>query len=103
MGLFYFGLANAGVVWWGVQAWDRNSWAVFLGLGIGKTIGMAAFTLIGYLLMKWTPQGAVLPDDEMSGAQNSPKGAKPHSTSPAKLRDCFKNRLVSLAWRRSRS
>lgn len=47
-GLFFFGLCNAGVVWWGVSAWDANSTAVFLGLGIGKVIGITLFTVIAY-------------------------------------------------------
>ncbi len=67
MGLFYFGLANAGVVWWGSAAWDQNSWAVFVGLGAGKTLGICVFTVVGYLLLRCTTRGASLPVDTESG------------------------------------
>ncbi len=69
MGLFYFGLANAGVAWWGSAAWDQNSWAVFLGLGIGKLLGITAFTVIGFLLLKLVGRQVALPVDEESGEQ----------------------------------
>jgi NhaA family Na+:H+ antiporter len=67
MGLFYFGLANAGVAWWGSAAWDRNSWAVFLGLGIGKTLGITAATIFGFLLLKLVGRQVALPVDDESG------------------------------------
>lgn len=51
IGLFYFGLANAGVAWIGESIWDQNSTAVFLGLGIGKTIGISLFTICGFALL----------------------------------------------------
>ncbi len=51
MGLFFFGLANAGVQWYGVPAWDANSTAVFLGLGIGKLVGITLLTVAGYLVL----------------------------------------------------
>ena len=66
-GLFFFGLANAGVAWWGSSAWDQNSWAVFLGLGIGKTVGIVAFTVIGYLLLRLTPWEPSLPENPATG------------------------------------
>jgi NhaA family Na+:H+ antiporter len=71
IGLFYFGLSNAGVLWWGSQAWDQNSWAVFLGLGFGKTIGVSAFTVLGFLLLKLARQPAALPANPESGQQLS--------------------------------
>jgi NhaA family Na+:H+ antiporter len=63
-GLFYFGLANAGVLWWGSPAWDRNSWAVFLGLGLGKTVGITLFVVIGFSLLKLVRGEASLPRNE---------------------------------------
>lgn len=51
-GLFFFGLANAGVPWIGSSAWDMNSWAVFLGLGIGKTLGISGMMVVGYPLLR---------------------------------------------------
>lgn len=69
MGLFYFGLANAGVAWWGSAAWDQNSWAVFLGLGVGKTVGIAGATVLGYTLLKLLGTGITLPVDHESGEQ----------------------------------
>lgn len=52
VGLFFFGLANAGVAWLGQSAWSQDSWAVFLGLGIGKTVGITLFTLVGVLVFR---------------------------------------------------
>lgn len=52
VGLFSFGLANAGVVWIGESTWNQDSWAVFLGLGIGKTLGITLFTAIGCFLLR---------------------------------------------------
>ena len=69
IGLFYFGLANAGVLWWGSQAWDQNSWAVFLGLGLGKTIGVSAFTVLAFVLLKLARRPVSLPADAQSGQQ----------------------------------
>lgn len=51
-GLFFFGLAAAGVAWLGTGAWDRDSWAVFLGLGIGKLIGICLFTVVGFCILR---------------------------------------------------
>jgi len=51
-GLFFFGLANAGVAWYGSNAWNQNSWAVFLGLGIGKTLGIGVMTALGYVFVR---------------------------------------------------
>ena len=61
IGLFFFGLANAGVAWAGSSVWDQNSWAVFLGLGIGKTVGIITMTIIGYSLMRTVGGRAELP------------------------------------------
>ncbi len=69
VGLFFFGLANAGVAWWGTGAWDQNSLAVFLGLGIGKTLGISALTVVGYLLLKLTHARASLPANAETGEQ----------------------------------
>jgi Na+/H+ antiporter NhaA len=66
-GLFYFGLANAGVLWWGGPAWDRNAWAVFLGLGVGKTLGIALFAVIGFSLLQLPRGEASLPRNEETG------------------------------------
>ena len=52
VGLFAFGLANAGVVWIGEPAWNQDSWAVFLGLGIGKTVGITLFTIVGCVVLR---------------------------------------------------
>jgi len=52
VGLFSFGLANAGVVWIGESTWNQDSWAVFLGLGIGKTLGITLFTIVGCFILK---------------------------------------------------
>jgi len=52
VGLFTFGLANAGVVWIGESAWNQDSWAVFLGLGIGKTVGITLFTIVGCVVLR---------------------------------------------------
>ena len=52
IGLFYFGLANAGVAWLGTGAWNQNSMAVFLGLGIGKLVGITFFTVVGFVALK---------------------------------------------------
>lgn len=60
-GLFFFGLANAGVAWLGESTWSRDSWAVFLGLGVGKTIGITLLTVIGYVMLKWVRLGQELP------------------------------------------
>ena len=67
VGLFYFGLANAGVAWWGTGAWDQNSTAVFLGLGLGKTLGITAMTVLGFLLLKLTRGTASLPTNAETG------------------------------------
>lgn len=66
-GLFFFGLANAGVVWWGETIWDQNSWAVFLGLGLGKTLGISLCTILGFVGLKIVRGRAELPVDESSG------------------------------------
>ncbi len=52
VGLFAFGLANAGVVWVGESAWNQDSWAVFLGLGLGKTVGITLFTALGCFIFR---------------------------------------------------
>lgn len=62
IGLFSFGLANAGVVWIGESTWNQDSWAVFLGLGIGKILGITLFTTMGCVLMRLR-----LPVDTKSG------------------------------------
>jgi len=67
VGLFFFGLANAGVAWWGTGAWDQNSTAVLLGLGIGKTLGITAMTVLGFLLLKLTRGTASLPVSAETG------------------------------------
>jgi len=71
MGLFYFGLANAGVAWWGSRAWDQNSWAVVLGLGIGKTLGVGVFTVIGLLILKLLGAPVSLPTNSATGQRMS--------------------------------
>jgi Na+:H+ antiporter, NhaA family len=50
-GLFFFGLANAGVAWIGTSAWDANSTAVLAGLGIGKLAGITALTVLAYFVL----------------------------------------------------
>lgn len=66
-GLFFFGLANAGVVWWGKAVWDQNSWAVFLGLGLGKTMGISLCTILCFAGLRIIRGRAELPVDESSG------------------------------------
>ena len=70
IGLMYFGLANAGVIWLGEAAWSQNSWAVFLGLGIGKTVGISLFTLAGYAVLRMFGDCS-LPTDKESGVTMS--------------------------------
>jgi Na+:H+ antiporter, NhaA family len=53
-GLFGFGLANAGVAFSSV---GDATWAVFLGLLIGKTVGVFGFSAIGHALGFPLPQG----------------------------------------------
>ena len=67
VGLFFFGLANAGVAWWGTGAWNQNSTAVLLGLGIGKTLGITVMTVFGFLLLKLTRGTAALPVNDETG------------------------------------
>ncbi len=69
MGLFFFGLANAGVAWWGQSSWSQNSWAVFLGLGIGKTLGITVLTVLGYWILNCTRHGGALPRNQETGEQ----------------------------------
>ncbi len=69
VGLFFFGLANAGVAWWGTGAWDQNSTAVLLGLGIGKTLGITAMTVLGFLCLKLARGTASLPTSVETGEQ----------------------------------
>ncbi len=69
VGLFFFGLANAGVAWLGEPTWTRDSWAVFLGLGLGKTVGITAFTILGYAVLKVFFGGAALPSNPETGVR----------------------------------
>jgi Na+:H+ antiporter, NhaA family len=61
VGLFFFGLANAGVAWIGTGAWTQDSTAVFLGLGLGKTVGITAMTIIGYGVFRMFLRNITLP------------------------------------------
>ena len=47
VGLFTFGLANAGVVLSGDAFMGSQMWIIFLSLLIGKTIGIWLFSLVG--------------------------------------------------------
>ena len=69
VGLFYFGLANAGVVWWGTNTWGQDSWAVVLGLGVGKVIGICGMTWLGFLLLKQLSGSAELPKSSKTSEQ----------------------------------
>lgn len=52
-GLFLFGLANAGVIWYGLKGvWTPDSTAVFAALGIGKVVGISSFTLATFAIFK---------------------------------------------------
>ncbi len=53
-GLFGFGLANAGVVF---SAMGDATWAVLLGLIVGKTLGITTLSGIGHLLGFKLPDG----------------------------------------------
>ncbi len=54
IGLFGFGLANAGVAFSSV---GHATWAVFFGLLVGKTIGIFGFSTLGHLLGFSLPKG----------------------------------------------
>ena len=69
VGLFYFGLANAGVVWWGTDTWGRDSWAVVLGLGFGKVIGIVGMTWMGFHLLMRISGNAELPKSSKTNEQ----------------------------------
>jgi NhaA family Na+:H+ antiporter len=74
-GLFYFGLANAGVAWFGTSAWTDDSWAVFLGLGIGKLVGICTLTAAGYWAMYWLCRiGALKINGQLTLGYNSETG-----------------------------
>lgn len=67
VGLMAFGLANAGVAWIGYSTWTADSTAVFLGLGIGKTVGITVFTLLGYGVLRFLTGSAALPNNPNTG------------------------------------
>ena len=54
IGLFGFGLANAGVAF---SSLGPATWAVFIGLLAGKTVGIFGFSAIGHMLGFKLPEG----------------------------------------------
>jgi len=64
LGLFGFGLANAGVAFSSV---GHATWAVLAGLVLGKTVGIFTFSYIGKLIGFPLPQGMALRDLFVAG------------------------------------
>lgn len=54
LGLFFFGLANAGV---GFSAVGPATWGVMLALIVGKTAGVFTFSMVGHMLGYSLPEG----------------------------------------------
>ncbi len=50
VGLFGFGLANAGVLLTGEAFASEATWTIFLALLVGKTVGITAFAAVASLL-----------------------------------------------------
>lgn len=60
-----FSLVNAGVLWYGTaNAWTQNTTAVFLALGIGKTLGITSFTYFTYRGIKFFKPDFTLPKNQ---------------------------------------
>jgi len=57
VGLFTFGLANAGVLLTGDAFLSKPAWIILLSLLIGKTLGIAGFSAIGHLCGLQLPEG----------------------------------------------
>ena len=68
VGLGLFGLANAGVVWWGVSnVWSEYSTLTLLSLGIGKLVGVSMFTAVTFVIARLFIPSLTLPINKKTG------------------------------------